>query len=68
MVPLNCDYALQPRILHRDPVTDAVENLTLMYCPPERRVTVPVRIKVGLMTVEGTQLNTPPRSMAEPTL
>ena len=49
---LKSPYTLQPRILHRDPVTDAVENLTLMYCPPERRVMVPVRIKVCLTTIE----------------
>lgn len=48
MVPQISDgfWGVQPRIMHRDALTDEVENLTLMFCPPDRVVTVPVRVKV----------------------
>ncbi|CAK0781624.1 hypothetical protein CVIRNUC_005427 [Coccomyxa viridis] len=39
-------FPVLPRIMHRDALTDEVENLTLMFCPPDRVVTVPVRVKV----------------------
>lgn len=38
---------LQPRILHVNSVSDAIENVTLMYCPPDRRVQVEVPLKVS---------------------
>ena len=37
---------LQPRMVHRSMVTDVVENITLMHCPPERTVKVPVPVQV----------------------
>lgn len=33
--------------------TDAIENVTLMYCPPERVVRVDVPLKVSLLSLEG---------------
>lgn len=38
---------VQPRILHVNAVSDEIENVTLMYCPPDRRVKVEVPLKVG---------------------
>jgi len=37
----------QPRQVHRNAVTDVVENVTFVHCPPERRilVNVPVRVR-----------------------
>ena len=37
---------VQPRMLHVNSVSDAIENVTLMYCPPDRRVKVEVPLKV----------------------
>ena len=39
---------VQPRMLHVNSVSDAIENVTLMYCPPDRRVKVEVPLKVGV--------------------
>ena len=36
---------LQPRIVHRDAVTDEVENITLMHCPLQRTVKIPVPVQ-----------------------
>lgn len=35
----------QTRTVHRNARTDMVENVAFMYCPPERKVEVPVPIK-----------------------
>lgn len=40
------DSCLQPRMVHINAVTDEVENITLMHCPPERVVEIAVPIKV----------------------
>ena len=37
---------LQPRLLHMNAVTGAVENVTFMHMPPERRAVIPVPIQV----------------------
>ena len=37
---------LQPRLLHMNAVTDAVQNVTFMHMPPERRAVFDVPIEV----------------------
>ena len=43
---------LQPRLLHVNAVTDAVENVTFMHMPAERRAVfeVPVRVRCRQVT------------------
>ena len=41
----------QTRTVHRNAVTDMVENVAFMHCPPERKVTVPVPIKAWALGV-----------------
>ena len=37
---------MQPRVVHINSVSNLVENITFMHCPPERRVTVAVPVRV----------------------
>lgn len=37
---------MQPRNIHMNAATDLVENVTFMYCPPERTVQVAVPVRV----------------------
>ena len=41
-----CFCWLQPRLLHMNAVTDAVQNVTFMHMPEERRAVFDVPIKV----------------------
>lgn len=48
---------VQPRILHVNACSDAIENVTLMYCPPDRRVKVEVPLKVGPSSIPCHAIN-----------
>ncbi|KAL3150318.1 hypothetical protein ABBQ32_000165 [Trebouxia sp. C0010 RCD-2024] len=37
-----------PRVVHINAVSNLVENITFMHCPPERRITVPVPVQVRM--------------------
>lgn len=37
---------VQPRQVHRNAVTDVVENVTFLHCPPERRILVHIPVRV----------------------
>lgn len=37
---------VQPRVVHINAVSNVVENITFMYCPPGRQVSVPVPVQV----------------------
>ena len=37
---------VQPRVVHINSVSNVVENITFMHCPPERRIKVPVPVQV----------------------
>lgn len=39
----NC---MQPRVVHINAVSNLVENITFMHCPPGRQVSVPVPVQV----------------------
>lgn len=38
---------VQPRVVHINSVSNVVENITFMHCPPERRIKVPVPVQVA---------------------
>lgn len=40
------NWSLQGRQVHLTSTTDAVENVTLLHCPPDRRVRVEVPLRV----------------------
>lgn len=35
-----------PRVVHINSVSNVVENITFMHCPPERKIKVPVPVQV----------------------
>lgn len=39
-------FPVLPRVVHINSVSNLVENITFMHCPPGRRVVVPVPVKV----------------------
>jgi hypothetical protein len=59
-LPLPC---AQPRQVHRNAVTDVVENVTFVHCPPERRilVNVPVRVRRASAACMCSQCGKSPR-------
>ena len=40
---------MQPRVVHVNSVSNLVENITFMHCPPDRRITVPVPVQVRML-------------------
>lgn len=42
----SCFCWLQPRLLHMNAVTDAIQNVTFMHMPPKRRAVFDVPIEV----------------------
>ncbi|KAK9845921.1 hypothetical protein WJX81_006044 [Elliptochloris bilobata] len=50
------EYPVLPRQVHRNAVTDVVENVTFMHCPSERRVLVHVPVRLlGAETCPGVK-------------
>ena len=54
---LNALGCLQPRVIHINAVSDVIENVTFMWCPPERLVEVEVPITVSALLMAQQKAN-----------